>query len=113
MRKDEIVKNICEQLKIEGYIVDHEYDHFNGPDAIPLPVAVYRRVTPGNFSADGMVYKRGNNVDLEIYAADPDEMAELMAAVEEKLDEAELYYRITADTAYIESEQFYETLYEL
>lgn len=113
MRKDEIIRDICEQLKTEEYIVDHTYDHFNGPDAIPLPVAVYRRVAPDNFSADGIVYKRGDNVDLELYAADPDEMAELMTAVEEKLDEAELYYQITADTAYIESEQFYETLYEL
>ena len=52
-------------------------------------------------------------MDLELYASDPDEMAAIMAAFEEKLDAAEIFYQLTADTAYIESEDFYESLYEL
>ena len=52
-------------------------------------------------------------MDLEIYSNDPDEMAEVMEAIEALLDKEELFYQLTADTAYIESERFYETLYEL
>jgi len=113
LRKDEIVKAVCLELKTNGTIADFTYDHFKEPDAILPPYAVYRRVAPQNFSADGMVYHHGENVDLELYASDPDEMAAIMAAFEEKLDAAEIFYQLTADTAYIESEDFYESLYEL
>lgn len=111
-KKDEIIKSILTNLvsaeKIEGYA----YDHFRQSEAVPTPFAVYRRVAPDNVPADDVVYHRGDNVDLEIYADTPEDMAELMDAVEEMLTEAGLYFRIAADTAYIESEDFYETLYE-
>ena len=113
MRKDEIIKGICEALVTAGAISDYAYDHFRRGEVAPLPYAVYRRVAPGSFSADDRTYHVGENVDLEIYASDPDEMAALMVSVEAKLDEAELFYNITADTVYIDSENFYESLYEL
>ena len=37
----------------------------------------------------------------------------IMAKAEAAMDAAELFYNIAADTAYIESEDFYETLYEI
>ena len=113
MRKDEIVKEICEELVKDDIIAGFKYDHFEESKAIPPPFAVYRRVAPENFSADGVVYHRGDNVDLEIYASDPDEMIDIMAAAEAAMNDAGLYFAIAADTAYIESEDFYETLYEL
>lgn len=113
MRKDEQIAAICATLKENGDINDYTYDHFTASDAVDLPYAIYRRVAPQNFSADGVVYHRGDNVDLEIYAATPDEMIAIMAKAEAALDGAELFYNIGADTAYIESEDFYETLYEI
>lgn len=113
MRKDEVIENICGSLKENGYIDDYKYDHFKQGGAIAPPYAVYRRVAPQNFSADGIVYHRGNNVDFELYASDPDEMADLMEQAESLMTGAGLYYVIAADTVYIESEDFYETLYEL
>lgn len=113
MRKDEQIKAICEALKENGDINDWAYDHFTEASAVDLPFAVYRRVAPPSFSADGVVYHLGENVDLEIYAATPDDMIAIMAKAEAALDGAELYYNIGADTAYIESEDFYETLYEI
>lgn len=113
MRKDEQIKAILATLKGNGDINDYEYDHFTESSAVGLPFAVYRRVAPQNFSADGVVYHRGDNVDLEIYAATPDDMIALMAKVEKAMDDAKLFYAIGADTAYIESEDFYETLYEI
>lgn len=113
MRKDEQIKAILATLKTNGDIVDYEYDHFTTPSSVELPYALYRRVAPQNFSADGVVYHRGDNVDLEIYAATPDDMIALMAKVEKAMDDAKLFYAIGVDTAYIESEDFYETLYEI
>ena len=40
-------------------------------------------------------------------------MMELMEKVEALLDENEIFYTLAADTVYIESENFYETLYEV
>lgn len=113
MRKDKAVKKICSEMKAEGLLMGYAYDHFKQSDAVPPPFAVYRRVAADNFSADGIVYNRGEKVDLEIYADTPDEMEMLMEKVEEKLTEAEIFYRIGADTVYIESENFYESLYEI
>ncbi len=113
MHKDDLVKDICEALKDAGHIEGYDYDHFESADAIDPPFAIYRRVAPETFAADGKTYYRGSNVDLELYALDPDEMADLMDAAEALLDAAELYYHIAADTVYIDSEQMYETLYEI
>lgn len=113
LRKDELVKNICQKLVENDKIVGFAYDHFEEYEAVSPPFAVYRRVAPQNFGADGVVYARGDNVDFEIYASDPDEMIDIMAAAEAAMYDAGLFYQIAADTAYIESEDFYETLYEL
>ena len=111
-RMDEQVKEILEELKkTDGY--DYRYDHFTQSEAVPPPFLVYRRVAADNFSADGTVYHHGQNVDVELYASTPDEMAELMAAVEKRLDAAGIFYKLTADTVYIETEYFYESLYEI
>ena len=113
MRKDEKIEAVCEALKEDGAIDDFRYDHFIESEAIPPPFAVYRRVAQPNFSADGVVYHHGDGVDLELYASTPEEMADLMAEVETLLDAEELFYNLTADTVYIESEDFYESLYEI
>lgn len=111
-RMDETVAGICQAL-YESDEIPYEYDHFTESSAVPPPFVLYRRVAANNFSGDGMVYHKGQGVDLELYAATPDEMAELMEKVEALLDAEELYYEKTADTVYITTEDFYETLYEL
>lgn len=113
MRKDKAVKKICGELEKKGLLEGFAYDHFRQSEAVPTPFAIYRRVAAESFSADGIVYIRGNRVDLELYADTPEEMEKLMEVVEEKLTETEIYYRVGADTVYIESEDFYETLYEI
>lgn len=112
-KKDRIVESICLALKQSGTINDFRYDHFRDDEAVVPPFTVYRRVAPTNFSADGIVYYHEDNVDLELYTEDPESMAELMAEVERLLDEADLFYRISADTVYIDTEELYESLYEV
>lgn len=111
-RKDEIIKQVCEKLR-ETDGIPFEYDHFTESDAVPPPFVLYRRVAASNFSADGVVYAKGEAVDLELYTATPDEMAKLMKKVEDLLEAAEVFYSKTADTVYITSEDFYESLYEI
>lgn len=113
MQKDEDIKAICEALLEDDLIEGYAYDHFRQSEVVDPPFVVYRRVAPTNFSADGIVYHRGENVDLELYAETPDDMADLMDKVEELLTSSGIYYECTADTVYIESEDFYETLYEV
>jgi hypothetical protein len=110
---DEQVKAILEHLTQAGKITGFAYDHFRQSEAVPPPFAVYRRVAPYQFKADDVVYYQCTQVDMELYAETPEEMAALMQAAEAALDEQELCYAKTADTVYIESEDFYETLYEL
>lgn len=110
--KDEIVRDVCEKLSAQTG-APFEYDHFTEGEAINPPFVLYRRVAAPNFSADGVVYAKGGGVDLELYAATPEKMAELMEIAEQLLDEEEIFYNKTADTVYITSEDFYETLYEI
>jgi len=112
-KKDEIVKGICATLVTKDLITAYDYDHFRQSAPATPPFALWRRVAPDNFSADGKVYHRGDNVDFEIYADTPEEMASIMDEAEKLLDEAEVFWRLAADTVFIESENYYETLYEL
>lgn len=107
------MKAICQALKARGVIVDFAYDHFKTSEAVPPPYAIYRRVAKDNMPADDVVYFSDRGVDLEIYADTPEEMADVMEQAEALLDGAELFWELTADTVYIDSEDFYESLYEL
>lgn len=110
-RKDEQIKAICEEIK-QGYGIDYRYDHFRTKEAVPPPFLIYRKVSSQSFSADNKTYFKDGEVDLEIYASTPEEMTEIMEVVEGLFDENEIYYILAADTTYIDTENFYETLYE-
>lgn len=113
MRKDEIAKETLKELTEAGTLSGFQYDHFRSGEAVPTPFAVYRRVAQENMGADDKVFFKGGGVDIEIYADTPEEMAGIMEAVEKKLDAREVFYQCTADTVYIDPEDFYESLYEL
>ena len=85
------------------------YHHFTEGESPAPPFLVY--LTPGshNFSADGMVYYRVDQLDIELYTdrKQPEQEAKLEAV----LDEAGLFYNKTEQ--FIRSEQLYEVLYEL
>lgn len=112
MQKDKIVKEVLESLLASDGL-PYKYDHFRQSEAVAPPFAVYRRIARDPFGADGVNYHDEVGCDLEIYAETPEDMEELMTKVEALLAEKETYYRKTADTVYIESEDFYESLYEL
>ena len=84
-KKDNAVKAILANLVTANKITGYAYDHFRQSEVVPTPFALYRRVAADNFGADGVVYHRGDNVDLELYADTPEDMAELMDTVETML----------------------------
>ena len=85
------------------------YHHFAEGESPDPPFLVY--LTPGshNFSADGMVYYRVDQLDIELYT--DRKQPEQEAKLEEIFDGAGLFYNKTEQ--FIRSEQLYEVLYEM
>lgn len=111
-KKEAEIKTILKAMQDAGSIAGYVYDHFTQDSPIPTPFAVYRRVAVPSFKADDKVYARDDSEDVEFYADDPDTMDAIMETFESQADAAGLVYDKTADTAYLEDEDFYETLYE-
>lgn len=83
------------------------YDHFAEGEAPQPPFLCYLLPGSNNFSADGKVYFKVNEVRIELYADEKDLSAE--QAVEAVLDQYGLFYDKTE--TWIESEKLYEVLY--
>ena len=94
---------------IGGMGLPFAYHHFAEGESPEPPFLIY--VTPGsnNFGADGKVYFKAKQLDLELYT--DKKMPELEEQVEAVLDTYELFYEKTE--TYIESEKLYEVLYEM
>ncbi|MCB6415032.1 hypothetical protein LI221_08135 [Faecalimonas umbilicata] len=83
------------------------YDHFAEGEAPQPPFLCYLLPGSNNFSADGKVYFKVNEVRIELYTDVKDLSAE--QAVEAVLDQYGLFYDKTE--TWIESEKLYEVLY--
>lgn len=91
-------------LKATGYPV--AYSHFNEPQTPPY--IVYLVAYSSNLIADNKVYKKINNVQIELYTAKKDLTAE--SALENVLDQHEIPYQTTE--TFIESEGLFQKIYE-
>ena len=95
-------------LTIIGEIdIPSAYDHFAEGEAIDPPFITYLMPESNNFSADGRVYLKINNVHIELYTDEKDPAVE--ASVEAVLDEHGVFYEKTE--VWIETEKLYEVLY--
>lgn len=96
---------LLELIKKVG--IPNAYHHFAEGESPNPPFLIYRLSGSDNFSADGRVYFKANEVHIEIYTdyKSPD-MEEKVEAV---LDEHGIFYNKTE--SYIESEKLYEVLY--
>ena len=83
------------------------YDHFAEGESPSPPFICYLCPGSDNFSADGRVYKKINEVHIELYTDYKDPDTEL--AVENVLDNADIFYNKTE--TWIDSEKLYEVLY--
>lgn len=83
------------------------YHHFAEGEAVNPPFICYLLPRSNNFSADGKVYFRINEVRIELYTDLKDLAVEQQ--VEDILDEHEIFYN--KSETWIESERLYEVLY--
>lgn len=92
-------------LKQTGYPV--AYSHFNSK--ITIPFITYLVSYSSNFTADDKVYKRIDNVNIELYTNEKDLEAE--RKLEELLDENEITYETTEE--WVEKEKLFQKIYEV
>lgn len=83
------------------------YDHFAEGESPAPPFICYLVPNSDNFSADGRVYYKINEIHIELYTDCKDLSAEQQ--VEAVLDEHGIFYAKTE--VWIESENLYEVLY--
>ena len=83
------------------------YHHFAEGEAAEPPFICYLLPGSNNFSADGKVYHKINEVHIELYTDLKDLAVEQQ--VEDVLDEHEIFYN--KSETWIESERLYEVLY--
>ena len=83
------------------------YDHFAEGESPDPPFICYLIPNSDNFSADGRVYYKINEIHIDLYTDCKDLSAEQQ--VEAVLDEHGIFYEKTE--VWIESEKLYEGLY--
>ena len=83
------------------------YDHFAEGESPQPPFICYLLPESNNFSADGKVYFKANEVHIELYIDFKDLTVE--QKLEAVLDEHGIFYN--KSETWIESEKLYEVLY--
>ena len=99
------METIVELLIAMG--IPYAYDHFAEGESPDPPFICYLCPESNNFSADGRVYFKIENVNIELYTDKKDLSCE--SAVEAVLDAHGIFYNKTE--VWIESEKLYEVLY--
>lgn len=97
-------------LKATGYPV--AYSHFTVTESNPVPnppFITYLITDSSNVFADNKVYKKINNIQVELYTDKKDLQAE--KKLEDILDQNEITYETTE--IYIESEKLFQKIYEI
>ena len=103
MTHEEVI-NMMEDMEL-----DFAYHHFVEGESPEPPFVVFLYPTSDNFSADGMVYKKINKLDIELYTDKKD--IDLEEKVEAVLDSHGIFYE--KSEVWIEKEKLYEVLYEM
>ena len=84
------------------------YDHFAEGESPDPPFICYLLPGSNNFAADGKVYYKISQVNIELYTDRKD--PEVEQKLEDALDAASIFYNKTE--VWIDSEKLYEVLYQ-
>ena len=96
-------------LEIIGEIdIPSAYDHFAEGEAVEPPFITYLMPSSDNFSADGRVLYKIDDIHIELYTDRKDPGLE--RSVENVLDRHGIFYQKTE--VWIDSEKLYEVLYQ-
>ena len=97
-------------LKAAGYPV--AYSHFTGTTTTPLPIPpylTYLSAYSSNLMADNKIYKKIDNLQIELYTNKKDLIAE--KKLEDLLDANEIAYETTE--TWIDTEKLFQKIYEI
>lgn len=83
------------------------YSHFN--ERKSPPYITYLSSYSSNFNADNRVYKKIDNIQIELYTKNKD--LEVEKKLEDLLDENEIAYETTEE--WIDSEKLFQKIYEV
>lgn len=83
------------------------YDHFAEGETPRLPFVCYTIPSTDNFSADGKVYKRIDEINLELYTDRKN--IDIEEKIEDVLGKHEIFYE--KYEAWMETEKLYQVLY--
>ena len=100
-----MMERLAEMLTALG--LPYAYDHFAEGESPDPPFVCYLLPGSDNFSADGKVYYKINEVHIELYTDLKN--LDLEQQLEDILDEASIFYNKTE--VWIDSEKLYEVLY--
>lgn len=89
--------------------IPYEYHHFETTNAVDPPFLIWIISETNNFKADGKVFHRVNQVNLELYT--DEKSFELEEKLEAILYEHEITWEKTED--YIQEEKMYMVTYEM
>ena len=104
------LQDLNKVLKATGYPV--AYSHFTSSPKKPLPTPPYITYFcpySTNFIADNKVYKKIDNIQIELYTVKKDLNAE--KKLEDILDKNDIAYESTEE--WIESEKLFQKIYEV
>ena len=87
----------------------YAYHHFVEGESPDPPFLVFLYPNSDNFAADGVVYFKVNQLNIELYTDIQD--VELEETVEAVLDKHGIFYE--KSEVWIESENLYEVLYQM
>ena len=85
------------------------YDHFAEGEEPKTPYVIYRYPGSDNFAADGIVYQKINELDIELYSDKKDTKTE--EAVDVVFDEHVLFYQ--RKEVCFRDERLFEVLYAM
>ena len=94
---------------IEEVKLPYAYHHFVEGESPDPPFLVFLYPNSDNFAADGVVYFKVNQLNIELYTDLKD--VELEETVEAVLDKHGIFYE--KSEVWIESENLYEVLYQM
>ncbi len=99
------LKELYEILKSTGIPV--AYRAFSEDAAPDMPILVYFVLYSNNFSADSVVYKKINHIQIDLYTKNKDTESE------DKVENALSSFFWEKDEEYLDDERCYRVTYEL
>ena len=99
------IEKVLEKMELPFH-----YHHFSTEDVVDPPFLIW--IIPGtdNFFADGIVYRKIDEVNIELYTDEKN--LELEEKLENILEQYGIAWQKTA-SEWLESEKMWETLYEM